>query len=278
MFINENINLLKYDTIEYFEQLCKPNNTDKNYKYYKDEVNVLLDQQRLYNIKNEPVFEIFSKCTVSSCFNRQAENKKYIKNIIEELRNYTQNLDKQTIEFQIYNEFINKYDSTCNGCKTINEYIRSFFIAMKYIMEKYFVINKTIKYIGSYQFKFEHININHNIYNVKIISRITNNEYTLIYSNYDLKMGNSRFDREYYIILNIIPPNAMINKYGLYDKIMSAGVYVYNMFEHSNHCTIRTKDRMVKLLSIEGCYIFLGDYLENIWPLNEIKKIQFRRL
>ena len=70
----------------------------------------------------------------------------------------------------------------------------------------------------------------------------------------------------YKIILNLVLYNSRIIKYGLYDKYISAGIYLYKMFEyHSPRTQVAYSDNQ-----IPGDYTFIGDLLTNMWPLQDV--------
>ena len=85
-------------------------------------------------------------------------------------------------------------------------------------------------------------------------------------------MPETTLDRgAYKIILNILPATSRLGAFGLNDAYISANVYVYKMFEYSGvtnpaHKQVnREGDRVV----YNRKYNFIGDLLNNMWPLRE---------
>ena len=132
----------------------------------------------------------------------------------------------------------------------------------------------TVKSIGTYEFKYsEDVIINHNFFEIIIQNTINDQKYKLFYSKYNYtNKNNNKFNGTYYSIVNIIPIDATTNIFGLYDTIMSAGVYIYKIIEYKKQCNINDKDREIPLPGTFTCYTFIGDFMTDVWPLNEIKK------
>jgi len=76
---------------------------------------------------------------------------------------------------------------------------------------------------------------------------------------------------KYRIILGMIPSDSKITKYGLSEHYISAGIYIYKMFEY--HQSFLIKGQVEHQNPLPGNYTFIGDLLNKMWPLNALDKI-----
>jgi hypothetical protein len=157
----------------------------------------------------------------------------------------------------------------------LNESIKEIYNGLSLFIETYFSCDKsTNKKIGKYFFKYSNdVSINHTFYEVIIKNNVINKYYKLFYINYDyVNIKNPKFNGNYHAILNIVPINSVITNYGIYDKIMSVGIYIYKIIEYKSQCKIADKER--EIYDNIGCYTFIGDFMTDVWPLNILKKIE----
>lgn len=266
-FINENLSKLMVEPEASIISRCKksPERTDA--------FNLLNDENRIYK-NREYMFEIMERCRAAHCFTTGTFG---FESVMETIEQYRKTLAKNTPEYDIYDDFVQTLNLFCgkkcsdNDYKTRTEnFIKAYYDTIGYLMDKNFVLHKeSKKYIGSYSFAYKNAKINHNLYGVYIISRSTNQSYRLIYSYYNIYLDeNSKFNGNYYAIINLLPPDAKITSSGLYDKIMSVGVYIYKILEYRKQCDIEDKTRNV---GGDCRYIFLGDFLNRVWPLQLLK-------
>jgi hypothetical protein len=102
-----------------------------------------------------------------------------------------------------------------------------------------------------------------NYYSIEIT--IEDQEYELIFNHYFLE-NNREFTpqiKSNLIITNIIPKDAKVNKYGVYDKFVQVGFLIYKPFEYpkqTNVGNVYSRDE----------YKFIGHYLAQLHPLNTI--------
>jgi hypothetical protein len=81
---------------------------------------------------------------------------------------------------------------------------------------------------------------------------------------------NSLIAGTYKIILNLLPTPSKIGPFGLNQSYISTGIYVYKMFEYAKqfYGRITLKDPKPTF----GNYVFLGDVLTTMWPLQEVRE------
>ena len=76
---------------------------------------------------------------------------------------------------------------------------------------------------------------------------------------------------KYKIILNIIPYDAKVTKYGLYSEVVSAGIYVYKPMDYTAQLDVfPDPSREITRRRGETYYFFLGNYLTDLFPLNKV--------
>jgi hypothetical protein len=65
---------------------------------------------------------------------------------------------------------------------------------------------------------------------------------------------------------------AKVDQFGLYDQILSVGVYIYKIIEYKKQCNIHDQYREIGRPDTAGeCYTFIGDFMTNVFPLNKIQ-------
>jgi len=221
----------------------------------------LMDQ--IYNedrIQQDLIIDVISDCKAGECFRSDFDIKKYINGLSDkwayekELKGLLQQIDTE---------------------QSLNEIIKKMYENISKFMEDYFTCDlDTISYIGKYIFKYtSDIQISNEFYKVNIENRKHQTKYTLFYSKYEYEnKKRPKFNGTYYCIVNMVPTDSQITKYGLYDKIVSAGVYIYKIIEYKQQCNIDDGDRHIESPSGgDACYTFIGDFITNLWPLNIIQ-------
>ena len=164
--------------------------------------------------------------------------------------------------------------------------IRKFFSAVSEYMELYFrILTPNPTFVTSFKKTFENnfgkIMLDTQIYELKIQNKENNYDYRLYYSTYQLTdeakearknvfgfyevYGKFEFNGKYRNIVIVVPSHAKINLFGVYDKVVYAGVYVYKIMEYISQCPL-SRGRMISLLH----YFFIGDLISDVWPLNKI--------
>jgi hypothetical protein len=85
---------------------------------------------------------------------------------------------------------------------------------------------------------------------------------------------NSLIAGTYKIILNLLPSPSKFGPFGLNQSYISTGIYVYKMFEYAKqfYGRVTLKDPKPTF----GNYVFLGDLLTNMWPLQEVREEAIR--
>jgi hypothetical protein len=116
------------------------------------------------------------------------------------------------------------------------------------------------------------------IYKINIELKDNPNEkFTVIYGTYDYKDYDRKTrkikeeKKTYKIILNLIPFNCKINKFGLYEYYISSGIYVYKMFDYY---TGREPQVEYFANQLPGNYTVIGDLLTNMYPLQILQELK----
>jgi hypothetical protein len=260
MFINNHYNNLVEGS--FIDNYCK--NNEKN-QVLEQIINVLTSNERHISITNDPIFKILSKCKPGFCLRYQS----VLYKMAEEVNKLMME-DKENEN--IYKKFITIYEESKST--TLLEKISSFYRAINMLMEKYYTLVKdTVIHLGKFIFKIdEESDISHEIYSVTIINNLTKTQYTLIYSRYILNVKDFDFNGEYYIIINLLPSDAQINEFGVYDKVIDVGIYVYKIMNYEDQCNI-SNDFNERTINVRNrCYVFIGDILNNVWPLYILQK------
>lgn len=181
------------------------------------------------------------------------------------LKNIKTELKKIGSDERNSTEFQNIYFTTIqNLYNAISKYIEFYFM----------VISDKGKYISQFNNKTDNLIIDMAIYEIVIQNKITNAKYKLYYGIYDYKNINqpTKYDGKYKIILLITGADSKINICGVYDKVIYAGIYIYKIMEYMNRSTINNERRVTGIKPED--YIFIGDLMKNVWPLNIINNDQ----
>lgn len=137
---------------------------------------------------------------------------------------------------------------------------------------------KSIKTIGTFNFKlkdkslnyvYKQINITLNNNNPKeILEKNKGLYFTVLYADYTYTDKLSKkYTGKYNIILNIIPSDAVINRYGLYSDFITAGYLICKPIEYIIQSPwLKDPER-----NIDSTYKFIGDTAANVWFLKNIK-------
>jgi hypothetical protein len=90
------------------------------------------------------------------------------------------------------------------------------------------------------------------IYRTELINKETQVVYDLYYACY------IRNKKEYKAIVNILPQNEPVRADGLYARYVSAGPYIYKIFDYTKQCRVQRCDQR---------YSFLGEMQKDMFPL-----------
>jgi len=143
-----------------------------------------------------------------------------------------------------------------------NYKVKMFYYSISEFISRHFtLITKQSTFIGNNIVKYPTATFNLEFYKDIIKNNITNQEYDLVYTKYILN------NIKYYAIINVVPINSKINNFGLYDNIVSAGVYISKILEYKEQCSISG----ININIDKTCYIFIGNLMTNMYPLNIIK-------
>ena len=283
LYINE-----QYDKLDTKEYILGMFTIDDKLKSNIVEVENIVNNK--LRINKEAAFDVLQFCDTGLCFQSLYSNK--ITTMLASIRSATidANFKSRILSFIV--KYMYK-DNDNNKIKIHGESLRELYNIMSYYMGLHFTKISERTYIGKMELhvKLEsmYVTILHNVYNIKIKSNESSTVYDVIYSKYTFvnhqmeehgeercKSSSKNYSGEYNIILNIVPENAKINQYGLYDKIVSVGSYIYKPFEYIFQVNINKKDRPFidscrsvsdKTLGDKG-YYFIGDILSNVWPIN----------
>jgi hypothetical protein len=207
-----------------------------------------------YSNSDEPVFLALESCKPGDCFKSS---------------------DNVTAAIQRINDLLPASMKQTVAVGDVYSLLRSFYDASSLLLERNFsLVDNSNQYLGKQEFEYtgKKFRVVHNFYSVVIESNHSKKKFTVIYSKYTLTMRHSpRFDGEHFIIVNILPQNTRVTPVGIYNQAMDVGPIVYKMFEYASQCPIGTKDRSIP--GSEGCYAYIGDLQENVWPLPQVKKL-----
>lgn len=255
-------------------------NDEKGYKNRAIEIfNYINDDSRI--VDDELIFKILDKCSAGVCFSTSGKE-----NIMDLLLGILKNIE-DIIPKDKLNIFANKITKTSKQLKdeSFEELIPKLYTLMSDIMEYNFDLTDDMPTKISkepYIYKYDdNVTFVHNFYSIKIQSKKTKKKYNVVYSRY-LYFDKKRTEltKYYFIILNIIPEIAKITKYGLFDKIVSAGVYIYKPMDYDSQLNLLpNSDIMITKLKDKTYYFFIGDYLTSLFPLNRerVKKYNYEK-
>ncbi|MEX0598025.1 MAG: hypothetical protein WD512_16170, partial [Candidatus Paceibacterota bacterium] len=232
-----------------------PQDEESSSCYIRELGDILDDTNR---IQRDDILDPLQYCRSGECFKNNFQITEYINSLKND--NYQGELKKS----------LEKIDTKLS----LNETIKKIYQSVSDYIEKYFTVDlQTIKKIGTYIFKYSNdVIINHNFYEIQITNTKNNIRYKLFYTKYRYEnKENTKYNGEYYAIINIIPTTSKTNQFGLYDKIMSVGIYIYKIIEYKSQCNIDDKNREISITDAVNCYTFIGDFMTNIFPLNKIQ-------
>lgn len=107
------------------------------------------------------------------------------------------------------------------------------------------------------------------VYQSCIREKATKQRFRVIFATYEYKHSDDPL-RKYRIIQNVIPDRyKRPTKYGVYQKYVSMGVYIYKPFEYWTQAIVTH----ITTPMVNRSYRFLGHRLDNMWPINEITNI-----
>ena len=93
--------------------------------------------------------------------------------------------------------------------------------------------------------------------------------FDLYYGVYTLPPYYPTMAGTYKIIINLLPYGSSLDVHGLNDYYISAGIYVYKIFEYSGKQVDRLMDERYESF---GNYSFIGDLLKDMWPLSVLRE------
>jgi hypothetical protein len=159
----------------------------------------------------------------------------------------------------------------------INLYLKT--IGLKYNIE-------TLKFMYTIESNFEQpiynkpIIYNHNfllnVYSIEV--NVNDNLFILYFTQYRyIKSSPTEIPNEqiilsnniYNAIINMVPKTNTINLYGLNNQILSAGLYICKIIAYNQNCLVDEypDERSRRIINLS--YIFVGDYINNMYPLSE---------
>lgn len=222
-------------------------------------IKTMHDKNRIHQ---DLIFDTLKQCKAGICFEQTIS----IKQFVEEL-------DKGSILDKELRSYIN---TNIDKNDVLNN-IQTIYNAISMFMENHFILDpqKPI-FIGTNTISYNTATFNMKYYKTKIINKDTKQEYILIYAIYVYnKIHTPALNGTYYTIINIIPIDDIITKFGMHSKFVTAGVYIYKILEYEEQCKLKDDARQIKMWSGKEikCYMFIGDTMTNVWPLNKIKSI-----
>lgn len=224
-------------------------------------------------IADEKIFNIFKKCPAGACFQNAIDKSKLIDMLVDIINsvNNTEILgDVDDILHKIGNIFINIKDNK------FDEIIVPTYDLLSYIVSSNFkIVGDSPTKISKESVLFtydENVSFTHEFYYITIRSDLSGKLYKVYYSDYIYKDDKRpRLTGKYKIILTIIPYDAKITKFGLYSEVVSAGIYVYKPMDYTAQLDVfPDPSREITRRRGETYYFFLGNYLTNLFPLNEV--------
>jgi len=218
----------------------------------------------------DQIFKVFKICGAGMCFKTSFVIDNFIKNLKDnevyekEFKTILQK-DKPINDQNEVDLIYGKPD------KYLHVNIKHVYKSMTELMSKYFILLDTKSvYIGSNKVVYNDTTIDLKFYQRTIKNTINSNEYNLFYAKYTFMKTGSPHNGTYYTIINVLPKDAKLIEFGIYDKIVSAGTYIYKILEYKEQCKIDDRGRSVDV-DRKSCYVFIGDFMSDLWPLNLIK-------
>ena len=254
-----------YNSIQNEENIIKYCHIDKDApnKSNSEKLMQIINDNNRFHL--DPIFNTLSKCSPGVCFNKHI-------GIIENL------LAKRggpTYEYEAKLKDIIKSKKLSQSIMhpTKEQDIKIYYDSMSTYLSEYFKLKtEIINQIGTFEFKFgTNITFKHNFYSVVISNTVLNLDYNLYFSKYEyINNNNTTFNGIYYTVLNVIPIDSNTNQFGLYEKIISAGVYIYKIMDYRDQVGLDSTRNIE--LNDGTIYQFFGDLVTDVWPLNIIKQ------
>lgn len=188
------------------------------------------------------------------------------------------------------------------------ELLRIYYKIMSDIFEKYFKISDNfVDFKGSYIIN-EGFKIAGSLYeiSIEVLNKI-NYKYRVIINKYKFFDTGTDFckedtikcrdknsnemsitDKEYSFVCIIVPYDAKITEFGTYDKILNTGMYTYKPMDYQSNMQIfgesdieKIPDDLIqksrcirKKIGYEFCYLFYGDIMNDVLPLNMFQDLK----
>lgn len=207
--------------------------------------------------KNPKIYQKLYHC-LSTYGCPQEPNEKYL----EELHSFIE-------KGELYIEGVKKDEVYDRVLKDVSLYIFDLFDMVLEGLNKY--LEKYIKLsdeppVKIFSWKNEplfDIILHSNYYSINIT--IEDKPYILYFNHYFLENNRKtpKYVKSNLIITNIVPLETTINKYGVYNKIVSVGFLIYKPFEYP-------KQSNVGNVFSETEYKYIGDYMGKLHPINKI--------
>jgi hypothetical protein len=274
IFINKNYDKLTDDP-DIETKYCIKNELDDDDDDDDDGFKFIEDKSRIIS---DPIFDIFEKCQAGICFSTDANTRELSALILitgtqnrlktDYIRDYTEVLGIKHAEYVDYAK------------NNVDEFIKYTYKLINNLMDLYFDFvnnDKLPRYIGCMTFKSnsENVTYNHKFFKINIKSKKTNKIFTLFYSYCIPDDKKGRFNKGgFYYLINIIPFESKINKYGMNTLIVAAGVYIYKPVDYKCQLGIEfdnvvdndTSFPISKTRSNDTCYVFIGYYFADVFP------------
>jgi len=267
--------------------------TDVTIKYmYED---VFVNKSRYISDPSNNNYKIFlpiSFCKPGICFKEVTSIQDYITKIHEcgKKNEYCKKLYEQ-------------YDilKTDDALKSVGSFSALVYGAISEYLHNYYSIdNNSITDYGEYNFNFENrFNIKSKYYQIIVKNKRDGSQLKILYMKYfyknmsvsvsvlkePIQKHQKIFDKEYVYIANIIPITSKITKYGIYDKIINPGSYIYKPFDYNSqihifenyneepafgHQSIMRFVPKGKVGNTLYAYYFIGDINDGIFPFPTI--------
>jgi hypothetical protein len=199
----------------------------------------------------EPILAKMNRTYIDRFFSIMQKGNEKIKEDISETLSYLNSNTRTSLGHGIAadmkaNHFISK----------LNEYMREY-IDYKSITNFQYLFSNSCKLV-------ENLEIHNSYHSIDIT--IDGIDLTVIFNRYTL--NNEDDSESKLIITNIVPKENTINKYGVYNKILSVGILIYKVFEYNELTNTRGTDEYSN-------YVFIGNYLGNLELLRFIKDTYF---
>ncbi len=216
-----------------------------------DKFNFVYSKERIFHNK---YFDLLNKiCKTGLCFSQEQ-----FTSAVRKIQSLDDNIEEEKYLKNLFNTTVKCDVSKSHRWSIEKEDIECIHECYSQFMEHYFELyeNNEATYIGSYSHNINPENEarTYKMYSINIrCKEYPYDKFTVFFSNYKRK-GNF-----YNFIVNVIPYGAKTNEYGLYDKIVAAGVYIGKPYDYVSQCVIGSPCEK---------YNFIGNYIASMWPLN----------